>query len=183
MALPIPNQWYFLVPQCAQDMALGAIVVSDTIPGASSPDQYYSLVLRPMSDRSPFQRFQAYAYGDAGSSGYGFAFYTDYIQSIYGLAKFVLMYSLDGNSPLVLQDWRNFSTAGTWNLIPYGDFYAVQNAYDTDQNLNVAGDGPYPVNTQILTWNWSGGAPNEIWKFVEFDSTTETQDPEDLTRS
>jgi hypothetical protein len=119
----------------------------------------------------------------AGSSGMGFAFYTDYIQSIYGIAKFVMMYGLNENNPLVLQDWRNMSTAGTWNLIPNGDFYAVQNAYDTDQNLNVAGDGPYPADTPILTWDWSGGAPNEIWKFVEFDSSSETQDPEDLTRS
>jgi hypothetical protein len=54
----------------------------------------------------------------------------------------------------------------TWNLLPDGDFFAVQNTNDTSLNLNVAGNGPYPAGTPILAWSWGGGAPNELWRFV-----------------
>jgi hypothetical protein len=45
-------------------------------------------------------------------------------------------------------------------------YYAVQFGPDTDQNLNIPGDGPYPPGTSVVTWSWGGGAPNEIWRFI-----------------
>jgi hypothetical protein len=54
---------------------------------------------------------------------------------------------------------------GTWKFqgVNYG---ALQLQANTDMNLNVAGDGPYPSGTAVLAWDWSDGAPNEVWNFL-----------------
>jgi hypothetical protein len=54
-----------------------------------------------------------------------------------------------------------------WKAIPQcDDFYAIQLVPNSRQNLNVAGDGNYRVGTQIFSWRWNDGAPNELWKII-----------------
>jgi hypothetical protein len=60
----------------------------------------------------------------------------------------------------------------TWQLVPQGDgtWGALQLVRNTRQNLNVAGNGPYPAGTQIFSYNWNNGAANELWRLVPVDS-------------
>lgn len=52
-----------------------------------------------------------------------------------------------------------------WNLI--GN--AIQLSSNTEMNMNVKGDGPYPPGTQVMVLEWDGGAPNETWNFLNAD--------------
>ena len=55
-----------------------------------------------------------------------------------------------------------------WRVVPDHDgWFALQNVEVTGLNLNVAGDGPYGPGTLILNYTWSGGQPNEVWKFID----------------
>lgn len=130
----------------------------------------WEAVLRPMTDRHPLQRYWVGSYENRGTTGRQMQFIADFDEPRYGLQKkFIPMFIGYHNAPIQLQDPHNMSTRGCWNLIPYGDFFCIQNYDDNGQNLNVAGDGPYPANTQIYAYTWSNGASNERWKFVEFD--------------
>jgi hypothetical protein len=150
MGFPIPGNNYFIVPQCAQDMALGY-----------ADDVGMSLILRPMSDRSFSQQWNAIAYsGDAGASGMNFQFMSQ---------GFLLARANVWNSAAVLENGSfPHPEFANWNLLPNGDFFAIQSNATPDQNLNASGDGPYPSGTSVLCWDWAGGAPNELWKFVQF---------------
>lgn len=170
MPLPVLRRYYFIVPACNQDMALGGIEGQTTLPNGSV--MYgWGAVLRPITDRHPLQRYGVYSYReDGGVTGLYMQFMAEFVEPRYGLqTKWIPMFTGYHNAPISLQDPRNMSTRGCWNLIPHGDFFAIQNYDDNGQNLNVAGDGPYPENTPIYAYGWSGGASNEIWKFVEFD--------------
>jgi hypothetical protein len=52
-----------------------------------------------------------------------------------------------------------------WNLI--GN--AIQLSSNTEMNLNVEGEGPYPPGTPVMVLEWDGGAPNETWNFINVD--------------
>jgi hypothetical protein len=122
-------------------------------------------VLQPISDRSPSQRWSANfepnppIYGNPEASG-----------TLWCENERILILG-ESNAPAILEPGSQVAGTeiGMWNLIPYGDFFAFQYSLNPDQNLNVAGVGPYPAGTAILGWDWGGGAPNELWKFVEFD--------------
>ena len=55
---------------------------------------------------------------------------------------------------------------------------ALRPQYDSDQNLNVRGDGPYPPGALVLTYTWSGGDPNEVWQIVSVSSHATVAEPE-----
>ena len=56
-----------------------------------------------------------------------------------------------------------------WDVVPGGSALAVQSAWTSSVNLNVAGSGPYPPGSAVIAYNgWGGGQPNEIWTFSEF---------------
>lgn len=63
---------------------------------------------------------------------------------------------------------ENTHSHETWRLVPQGDgtWGALQLVRNPKQNLNVAGDGPYPAGTQIFSYNWNNGASNEIWQLI-----------------
>jgi hypothetical protein len=154
MSFPNTGSNYFLVPKCAPGMSLG---MTNGMP-----------VLRPISDRNLSQQWMVVAYwADTQGGGMGLQFTS--VDIGYTLARgdqepnaptvpSLVMESSDSSAPLL----------ATWNLIPNGDFFAIQNTYETSLNLNVQGDGPYPADTPVLAWSWGGGAPNELWKFVDF---------------
>lgn len=56
-------------------------------------------------------------------------------------------------------------SSATWNAV--GN--AIQLNANTDQNLNVAGNNNYVAGTPVLSWSWSGGEPNETWKWIPVD--------------
>jgi|GEM_PF-6233657 len=155
MPLPGPGEAFFLVPQCAQELSLGWYG-DDLVP-----------VLRPISDRSPSQRWtgtftlNAPIYDNPAATGilwWGYDF-----DKVLALGQ--------PNTPAIVKAGveANGTDIGSWNLSTFGEFFGFQYFLNTDQNLNVAGDGPYPAGTSILGWSWGGGAPNELWKFVPFD--------------
>ncbi|SFD99087.1 hypothetical protein SAMN05518672_10464 [Chitinophaga sp. CF118] len=53
----------------------------------------------------------------------------------------------------------------TWNLAGT----AIQLRNNTDMNLNVKGNGPYPPGTEVYVWDWSKGDPNETWNLLAAD--------------
>ena len=55
-----------------------------------------------------------------------------------------------------------------WNLVPHGDppWVVFQLGRNAKQNLNVAGDGPYPPGTLIYSYRWGDGQPNEVWQVI-----------------
>jgi hypothetical protein len=60
--------------------------------------------------------------------------------------------------------WRHDSVPGTYNAI---------NSYaDWEQKINIPGNGPYRNGQELITWEWSGGEPNELW--VAVSDTTRT---------
>jgi hypothetical protein len=140
------------------------------IPNPSAPGAYMP-VLVPISKRTPLQRWTALRYPeDEAADRPTFWFRADFVEPIYGIQQqWVPMFTGNHNADISLQDPRNMSTRSFWNLIAYGDFFCLQNNDDQNQNLNAAGNGPYPENTRVLAYTWSHGSPNEIWKFVEFD--------------
>jgi hypothetical protein len=175
MALPVPGSKYFLVPQCAPDMALGAT------------DDNHTLRLRPITQGtqySPGTQWMAWlavaAQADSATSGMGFEFRVLLEKGepdrIFGAlvggrnsAVYLEKTSPDPSVSFGIYDSDAvLARLATWNVLPNGDFFAIQFGRETSQNLNVAGNGPYPIDTPILSWEWSGGAPNELWKFVPF---------------
>jgi len=56
-----------------------------------------------------------------------------------------------------------------WTKDGYGDgfWYGVASANDHEQRMNLAGDGPYHTETQVVMWEYSRGAQNEAFRFVE----------------
>ena len=40
---------------------------------------------------------------------------------------------------------------------------------DSEQKLNVRGDGPYDENTPIIQYGYDKGSPHELWKLVRYD--------------
>ena len=55
--------------------------------------------------------------------------------------------------------------SATWNA----SGAAIQLHADTNQNLNVSGNGPYPAGTPVVSWDWSGGEKNETWNWIPVD--------------
>jgi len=55
-----------------------------------------------------------------------------------------------------------------WTKDGYGDgfWYGVASANDHQQRINLAGDGPYNENTPVVVWEYSRGAQNEAFRFV-----------------
>lgn len=59
------------------------------------------------------------------------------------------------------------SSRATWKYGGTGGgFGALQLQQNTDMNLNVPGNGPYPSGTGVFVWGWSGGDANEVWAFT-----------------
>lgn len=55
--------------------------------------------------------------------------------------------------------WRHDTVQGTYNAI---------NSYaDWEQKIGIPGNGPYRDGLQAITWEWDGGADNELWVDVE----------------
>lgn len=163
MSLPTLNAACYLVPQCAPDLCVTVNAAIKLIDHFNPPP----IVLGPLSDRSARQRWLVTA-GSNGSSMFSATFPADEYDDP---ATITLSLQEGGFTNVIAGFYPNADLAkdlaGSWNLIPYGDYFAMQNVANTDQNLNVAGDGPYAAGGLVLTWDWSGGAPNELWKFVE----------------
>lgn len=88
-----------------------------------------------------------------------------YVNEASGLA----LYSPGGNGSQVTLVPFNISSNGMyWNVAsPFtATWNALQYAPDGNQNLNVFGDGPYNPGAAVGTWEWSGGADNEVWQIV-----------------
>ena len=149
--LPVPGRGYFIVPACAPDMS---VAIGDRV------------VLQLMSRRLPSQKWFMREF-DSFGTGRNVAFYTPPLMTEhYGIQHNALAYTGYHNQIVVTQDP---SDRHCWNLRPVGDFFCIQNYSNNDQNLNAAGNGPWPEGTLIYAYDWSGGASNEIWKFVPFD--------------
>jgi hypothetical protein len=59
--------------------------------------------------------------------------------------------------------WRHDNVQGTYNAI---------NSYaDWEQKINIPGNGPYFDGQKLVTWEWGGGDPNELWVGVSDAST------------
>lgn len=54
-----------------------------------------------------------------------------------------------------LAAWRDDTVQGTFN--------AINSWQDWEQKINIPGNGPYTDGQQLISWAWSGGAPNELW--------------------
>lgn len=161
-ALPISGKTYFIVPACAPDLSVGAFEVAE--PGFGGTQYRWKAVLQPMAKRSPAQQWIVYV------NGHNAQFRSaDYIRHRgWGLVHLSLGRTGDDSRLSTVDPTAPDPNYG-WNLIPQGDWYCLQSFANYKQNMNVLGDGPYPENTEILTYTWSGGAPNEIWKFIPFD--------------
>ena len=88
-----------------------------------------------------------------------------YVNQASGLA----LYSPGGNGSLVTLEPFNVNSNGMyWNFAdPFTqNWEALQYVPDENQNLNVFGDGPYNPGAAVGTWEWSGGADNEVWQIV-----------------
>lgn len=68
------------------------------------------------------------------------------------------------DSPVTMTPKSQVGNHSIWTRGGGSPFTALRPQYDDDQNLNVRGDGPYPPGTQVLTWSWGGGDPNEVWE-------------------
>lgn len=53
--------------------------------------------------------------------------------------------------------WHDDKVAGPYN--------ALVSAENWERKINIMGDGPYREGTTVIMWQWSGGAPNELWRF------------------
>ena len=161
---------YFIVPQCAQNMSVGTVGTQD--------DGNSIVGLRPISDRSSSQRWHLDP--DNGVAG-PYQFDSDDGATLWFVPPIIGGTTTgpdpDYNAPVSLGPILDtppelWSYSGRqWNVIPGANpnFFAIQNCWNTAKNLNVAGDGPYPAGTSIMVWDWGGGAPNELWTFIEFD--------------
>jgi len=59
----------------------------------------------------------------------------------------------------------------TWDVAPGGPALAVRSSVSTSFNLNVMGNGPYPIGNPVITYDgWNGGQPNEVWTFQQLDA-------------
>jgi len=67
----------------------------------------------------------------------------------------VLLVGLTSSANIISSVW---STGGDCRVA-----CAIRPFHDSNQNLNVFGDGPYNVGNPVGTWGWSGGQINENW--------------------
>jgi len=82
----------------------------------------------------------------------------------------------DGNhqgANLVLRspDTCNFEELAMWRDEP--SWGGINSYADWEQKINIPGNGPYSSGQQIVTWGYSGGAPNESWYYVQDNVTAE----------
>ena len=161
MAFPTVDRWFLLVPQCAQGLCIG-VPIDGYGPISERPPQ-----LMPIGEDQNFLRVWHVQQDPASAPGMSITLSLNVL-----VEGFVEVCFLGGcaegasDTATFLAPGFDYLSYYHWNLIPNGDFFAIQNCYNTDQNLNVAGDGPYPAGIPILTWDWGGGAPNELWTFV-----------------
>lgn len=67
------------------------------------------------------------------------------------------------NQPATLVD--SPGDAAFWNWVnDHSSTGPLQFAANTDMNLNVSGNGPYPAGTPILIWNGWNSDPNELFR-------------------
>lgn len=171
-----PGVPYVVIPQCAQDMCLGWVPWM----GYPYPTEY-NLQLQPRGPDNPIWYFlnQDQSPAGFGDNRYGENIAFESVNAVATLpggeseASTALTFA-GSNSPvtaslLMLSDSGIIDARQRWNIaVPSNTYdnpgwWAIQNCADTSQNLNVAGDGPYPAGTGILAWDWGGGAPNEVW--------------------
>lgn len=79
-------------------------------------------------------------------------------------ANMVISAPMDDAAVLLIEAGAVGGSRSIWgfNDASYG---AIQLQQNTDMNLNVRGNGPYPSGTAVLAWSWGGGEPNEVWTF------------------
>ncbi|MFO0553808.1 MAG: ETX/MTX2 family pore-forming toxin [Polyangiaceae bacterium] len=56
-----------------------------------------------------------------------------------------------------LSAWRDDGNEGT--------YMAINSFADWEQKINIPGNGPYNPNSRLISWQWDGGDPNELWNF------------------
>lgn len=72
----------------------------------------------------------------------------------------------DGDGSVVNQvSYPPLSGRSIWTLATQGftNQSAIRPLADIGQNINIPGDGPYTPGQEVCTWDWGGGAANEIW--------------------
>ena len=74
---------------------------------------------------------------------------------------------IDPGVPLTLGPIDNLEsyTPAHWrdDTVP-GPYNAINSLLDWEQKINIPGDPPYFAGLSVITWKWSGGAPNELWQ-------------------
>lgn len=71
------------------------------------------------------------------------------------------LYPLDQIETGPYTHWRD-------DTVP-GDYNAINASADWEQKINLPTDGPYFPGATLVTWQWSHGAPNELWAQVSTD--------------
>jgi len=68
------------------------------------------------------------------------------------------------NLSLTTEDQINFNDLAVWrDELTWG---GINSLADWEQKINIPGNGPYKDGQRLVTWGYSGGAPNESWYAV-----------------
>lgn len=85
------------------------------------------------------------------------------INEMSGLAA----YAPSNREPVTQIAVTSVDARSTWTLASNNPTKnAIRPFADSNMNLNVKGNGPYPDGTSVLIWNWGSGAANEVWTFM-----------------
>lgn len=75
------------------------------------------------------------------------------------------------NLLLKTTDVIQFNELSMWRDEPA--FGGINSYADWEQKINIPGNGPYVDGQRLVTWGYSGGAPNESWFYVDDQTKTE----------
>ncbi len=85
-----------------------------------------------------------------------------------------LMRVTGGNGRVTLLDTDDFNGGSKWTV--GGDCKSnctLRPEWDSSQNLNAFGNGPYNAGNAVGTWGWGGGSGNETWYWTQVNYGTE----------
>jgi hypothetical protein len=70
---------------------------------------------------------------------------------------------------VTLAGYDNADQEFIWEKERGEDWGCLHKISDSEQKLNVAGDGPYNENTPIIQYEYDHGSDHELWKLVKYD--------------
>jgi hypothetical protein len=80
--------------------------------------------------------------------------------------KCIARKNASNGSPLILVDISQISTNSLCLWRNEGNlrgFHPINCGVDWEQKINIPGNGPYRDGQTLITWEWSGARPNEMW--------------------